>query len=260
MKRGGTARPIPRFTFGINQELPSLDSGWKPFPGHYLLYAASGVFTLEVADRQWLLPPQRAAWVAADVPIHIQARAAIVSSSILFAVDSIPRPPFDCRVFAVTPLAREMILYSMRWGIERDPKDTAAEHFFAAVASVCMELAATPEQFWLPRAQSEDISRAMSYILSHVESRLRIEDIARAINVSSRTLARRFIEEAHLTCGQCIRRVRMVRAMELLAQCEAPITEVAYAVGFESSSAFNAAFRQFTQETPSQYRQRFLPS
>jgi AraC-like DNA-binding protein len=259
MEQDGTAPRLPDVTFGINQDLPSLDSGWKTFPGHYLLYAASGAFTLEVADRQWILPPQRAAWVAANVLIRIQARAAVTSSSILFARDSIPPPPYECRVFAVSPLAREMILYAMRWGIDRDPLDTTAEHFFAAVAGVCAEAAAHPEQFWLPRARSEVLTRAMEYILEHLDARLRIEDIASAINVSSRTLARRFVEEAHLTCGQCIGRLRMVRAMELLAQCDMPITEVAYAVGFESSSAFNAVFRRFAQETPSQYRNRFLP-
>ena len=43
---------IPDFTFGINRELPSLDSGWQTFPGHYVLYASSGVFTLEVEDKE----------------------------------------------------------------------------------------------------------------------------------------------------------------------------------------------------------------
>src|SRR5437764_4097388 len=111
---------LPEFTFGINQDLPSLDSGWQRFPGHYLLYASSGTFILEVEDMQWFLPPQRAAWVQADVLIRIQAKVPITSSSILFAKDAIPILPFSCRVFAVTPLAREMILYAMKWGITRD--------------------------------------------------------------------------------------------------------------------------------------------
>ena len=44
----------PDVTFGINRDLPSLDSDWQAFPGHYLLYASSGAFTLEVEDKQWL--------------------------------------------------------------------------------------------------------------------------------------------------------------------------------------------------------------
>lgn len=253
------AMQLPNFTFGINQALPVLDSGWQAFPGHYLLYAATGTFTLEVEDRQWLLPPQRAAWVAADVPIHIFARAPITSSSILFTRDSIPRPDFDCRVFAVTPLAREMILYAMRWTMTRDPNDPAADTFFAATAGVCAEAAAVPEQFWLPRGGSPELSRAVAYILDHLHAGLTATEIASATHISPRTLARRFVEEAHLSCGQFIQRVRMLRAMELLQSESLSVLEVAYAVGFESISAFNHGFRRFTQETPSAYRKRFIP-
>lgn len=259
MARENSELRIPNHTFGINQDLASIDSGWQAFPGHYLLYASSGVFTLDVADKRWLLPPQRAAWVAADVRIRIHAGRPITSSSILFARGSIPPPLFDCRVFAVTPLAREMILHAMRWGVDRDPDDVVADRFFAAVADVCADLAIHSERFWLPRARSRDLAQAMDYILAHLDSRLRSEDIARAGNVSQRTLARRFVEEAHLTSGEFIRRARLVQAMDLLTQPDVQITEVAYAVGFESISAFNSSFRRFTQETPTQYRRRFMP-
>jgi AraC-like DNA-binding protein len=249
---------LPKFTFGINQNLLSLDSGWQAFPGHYLLYASSGTFILEVEDMQWFLPPQRAAWVRADVQIRIQAKGPITSSSILFARDSIATPTFDCRVFAVTPLAREMILYAMQWDINRTPENSAADQFFGTVAHVCMEIAMNAEQFWLPRPKSTELGSAMDYILGHLPTKLTVDEIAQAVNVSNRTLARRFVDEAKITCGQFIHHARMLRAMELLAEHKTPIIDVAFSVGFESTSSFNTAFRRFTQETPTQYRRRFL--
>jgi AraC-like DNA-binding protein len=250
---------LPEITFGINQNLPFLDSGWQTFPGHYLLYASSGTFILEVDEMQWFLPPQRAAWVRADVQVRIQAKGPITSSSILFARDSIALPPSNCRVFAVTPLAREMILYAMQWDIHREPENKTADQFFSTLAGVCMELAMNAEQFWLPRPQSTELGSAMDYILRHLPSRLTVDEIAQAVNVSNRTLARRFVEEARITCGQFIHHARMLRAMELLAEHNTSVIDVAYSVGFESISSFNTAFRRFTQETPTQYRRRFLP-
>ena len=62
----------PPITFGINQVFDqAFDSGWVQFPGHYLLYASTGAFQLEVGNVRWLLPPQRAAWVAAGTPLRL---------------------------------------------------------------------------------------------------------------------------------------------------------------------------------------------
>jgi len=142
---------IPPYAFGINQIFDrAFDSGWRTFPGHYLLYASTGAFHLEVQNLRWLLPPQRAAWVAADVPLRLSAQGPGTTSSVLFAKSSIPAPDFTSRVFGVSTLAREMLLYAARWGPERDAEDTAADTFFLALATVCSELAADADELWLP--------------------------------------------------------------------------------------------------------------
>jgi AraC-like DNA-binding protein len=248
---------LPNFTFGIYQDLAPFDRGWQTFPGHYLLYASSGAFNLEAEDRQWLLPPHRAAWVAADVPIRLQSKVPVTSSSILFAKDLIPAPSFNCRVFAVSPLAREMILYAVRWGIDRDPSNPEADQFFTATANVCTQLAMHPDQFWLPNASSDELTTAINFIHDHIDTDLTTEKVAHAANISPRTLARRFDNEIHMTPRQFIRRARMLQAMQLLAENNIPIIQVAYSVGFNSVSAFTTTFRKFTDETPSQYQKRF---
>ncbi|HJZ47334.1 MAG TPA: helix-turn-helix transcriptional regulator [Roseiflexaceae bacterium] len=248
----------PTAAFGFYQEFQSLDGGWNAFPRHYLLYASSGVFHLEVAQAQWLLPPQRAAWIAADVPIRVSIRAPVTCCSVLYSRTSIPPPVPNCRVFALSPLAREMIRYAMRWGPDRAAEDDEADRFFLSLAAVCNELAATPDQFWLPRPRSEELRRAVEHTLARLEEPLSFGEVAGAALVSERTLARRFAEEIGMTWRQFLRRARMIRAMELLAAGEANATETVAAVGFDSISAFISAFRDFTGESPAQYRKRFL--
>src|SRR5436309_3640724 len=75
----------PPITFGINQVFDkAFDSGWVQFPGHYLLYASTGAFHLEVGHARWLLPPQRAAWVAAGTPLRLTGAGPGTTSSVLF--------------------------------------------------------------------------------------------------------------------------------------------------------------------------------
>ena len=49
----------------------------------------------------------------------------------------------------------------------------------------------------------------------------------------------------------------MVRAVELLAQDGLSVTKVGLGVGYASLSGFNAAFRDFAGQTPSDYRASF---
>lgn len=253
-----TSFDIPPHTFAIRQSFEALDTGWRPFPGHYLLYAASGAFHLEVEQAQWLLPPQRAALIKAGVPIRLYTRGTVTCNSVLFAAGTIPEPAFECRVFRVTPLAREMLLYAMRWDRQRSPAGEQAERFFHSLADVCAELAAQPDQLWLPRARSPELGRAIEYTLAHLAEPLAIGDAAQAAGISERTLVRRFAEETHMTWREFVGRARMIRALELLATPTLQIIEVAYASGFESVSAFSTAFRRFSGETPSSYRRRLV--
>ena len=86
-----------------------------------------------------------------------------------------------------------------------------------------------------------------------------IAEVAKAVHISERTLARRCSTETGMIWSQFVHRARMLRAMELLAAPDMSVLEIVDAVGFLSVSAFHHAFRAFTGETPSSYRKRSLP-
>jgi len=58
-----------------------------------------------------------------------------------------------------------------------------------------------------------------------------------------------------MTWWQTQRKMRMIRAMEMLAR-KAHVEEIALAVGYNSQSAFSAAFKAFAGQSPGSYRQR----
>lgn len=241
-------------SYCLYQELTAFDSGWKQFPHHYLLYAAQGAFQLEVATMQWLLPPQRAAWIAAHVPIRIHCQTSIICSSLIFPLGTLDLPIADCRVFSVSAMAQAMLDYAKRWpqAAASDPK---AERFLAALADVCLELAAQSDVFWLPIAQSADLQMALDYTRTHLEHTISSAMAAKAGAMAERTLARRCANELGLSWRSYLHRARMIRATELLLASKLAILEVALAVGFESVNSFTAAFRQFTGQAPRQFRQ-----
>jgi AraC-like DNA-binding protein len=74
----------------------------------------------------------------------------------------------------------------------------------------------------------------------------------RDVGASSRTLARVFLSDTGIPFARWRALVRLHCAMEALGS-SVPVAEVAQRVGYESASAFIAAFRRETGITPAKY-------
>jgi AraC-like DNA-binding protein len=94
--------------------------------------------------------------------------------------------------------------------------------------------------------------RAAQLARSRPEERLTLADASRASGASARTLERLFRAETGLAFGTWRQRARLLRALQLLAENE-NVTSAAIAVGYESTSAFVAAFRRAMGTTPGRY-------
>lgn len=108
-----------------------------------------------------------------------------------------------------------------------------------------------------PRLGSEKqrlVRKAMAYIHEHYADPITRDEIADHLGVSKDYLTRCFHEESGLSFITYLRRYRLNRAKDLLADRGKNITEIAMAVGFSDSNYFARAFRQETGISPSAYR------
>lgn len=229
------------------------------FDRDYLMYASSGSIRFGVDGRTWTMPSAYAAWIPANTKIEVEITRAATCCSVLYQPDFIENVPGETVVFAVTPLAREMIYFSRRWGPEESEFSAFAQNYFQSIAMTCTELALKPSPIWQPTGSSQHVKRALTFTQTNLATNLSFDDVAKAANTSQRTLLRHFREEVGLTWQQSLRRLRMIRSIELLSNEDEAIIQVAYQVGYSSLSAFNKAFREFTGHTPSAFRSRKTP-
>ncbi|MEA3178469.1 MAG: hypothetical protein QOI59_1992 [Gammaproteobacteria bacterium] len=83
------------------------------------------------------------------------------------------------------------------------------------------------------------------------------ESVARALNVSLRTLHRRLLEEG--TSLQKVKNaVRRDLAIERLVRTSRSIKQIARDVGFHNEKSFMRAFKQWTGESPVEYRRKAI--
>jgi AraC-like DNA-binding protein len=85
---------------------------------------------------------------------------------------------------------------------------------------------------------------------------LTVEEIARVAGLSRFHFIRAFRRTFGCTPGRYLRQRRLTRARQLLASSDLPVTDVCFAVGFESLGSFCTLFRRSEGETPIAYRAR----
>lgn len=101
------------------------------------------------------------------------------------------------------------------------------------------------------------IEKIISYINQNYEDDLSVEKLADRFGISSRYLRKCFKEETGITCVQYVTFLRMEKAKELLWLSGKSVTEIASLTGFNSSQYFSRIFRQYTGQTPMEYRNRW---
>lgn len=97
-----------------------------------------------------------------------------------------------------------------------------------------------------------DLLRVRELIESGLASRLSIRQLADTLGYSEGYFYAIFKRSTGMTPHKYVEALRIRKAMELLAQNELSIKQIAYAVGFASPSSFSAAFRRMTGASPSQ--------
>ena len=224
------------------------------FDRDYLLYCERGALRLEGGDAGWLLPPSFAAWIPARTSFAFSHAHPVTTCSVLVEPGTYAGFPAGISVIAMNDLTRSMIQHCRRWGPDAPP-DPAAPTFFAALLDTCADLLAQSPDLRRPGSSAPDLTRALAHTEAHLGHALRAPDVARAAGLSERQMQRRFVEELGMTWAQALTRLRMIRAVEILAaDPQASVLSVAQDCGYASLSAFNRAFRTFCGKTPSQFR------
>jgi AraC-like DNA-binding protein len=99
------------------------------------------------------------------------------------------------------------------------------------------------------------VENAISSLLPH--GRVRVEDVARSLGMSERTLARKLSDEG-LNFTEVLRQLRRDLAVRYLDDHKLHVSKIAWLLGFHEVSAFTHAFKRWTGRTPSQMRQPAL--
>jgi AraC-like DNA-binding protein len=104
------------------------------------------------------------------------------------------------------------------------------------------------------RAEPVEIWKARSFIEQHSGEELSLRKVAKAVSISANHLSEKFKQVTGVNFVDYIARTRFEKACDLLRNSNLRISEVGFAVGFQSLSQFNRVFKKLEGKSPTQYR------
>jgi AraC-like DNA-binding protein len=103
-------------------------------------------------------------------------------------------------------------------------------------------------------AESARIRKARNFIHAHYGEDISLAKVAKAANTSANYLSEKFKQATGITFVRYVAQTRYERAAKLLREADLRVSEIAFAVGFQSLSQFNRVFKKFSGKSPTEYR------
>ena len=100
------------------------------------------------------------------------------------------------------------------------------------------------------------IKRSVKYILLHLHSPIRLEEVSREVGLEPKYFSRLFVSLTGETFSSFVQRERVLEAKELLGNNDRTMAEISNALGFSSPSYFIKVFNRYVGETPGMYAEK----
>jgi YesN/AraC family two-component response regulator len=110
----------------------------------------------------------------------------------------------------------------------------------------------------LSRAEPVEIWKARKFIEQHSAEEVSLTEVAKAVNISANYLSEKFKQVTGVNFVDYVARERFENASRLLADAGVRISEIAFAVGFQSLSQFNRVFKKLSGKSPTEFRASLL--
>lgn len=241
---------LPRPLYGRVESLPNRALTFRhSHPWVQLSYAIQGVLEVQTANARYVAPPQRAVWVPAGLEHQVSSSSRTEMRSLYIDCSVVGWAPPVCRVLAVSPLLRELINAFSDLPAEYDENADGGRlaHVLLDQLSVAREV-----DLVLPIPHDKRLQQLCLSLQENPEQHATLADWSTHLQVSERTLSRLFLQDTGLTFRAWRQRLRLLGALAPLEQGER-VTDVALGCGYDSVSAFIAAFRQHFGATPGEF-------
>ncbi len=214
-----------------------------------LAYSCSGVMHIKTDAGVFVIPPEQALFIPPGVThehfcrnkvsyrsLHIDEKFGAVLGS-------------KVKTLTVDPLLKALILEIANWPMHYE--ETPEKQRFISVLLDRLASADSNDLF-IPTVDDKRLFPIIEALNLQPSNDLTIEQWASEVGASSRTLNRLFNKHYGMGFSQWKQKLRILKSLDLI-DSQAPLIDIAFELGYQSTSAFITAFKKQLGCSPKKY-------
>ncbi len=246
------------YGFQINPELPVVGYTEKvtnavcvshAHPRAQLIYATNGVMYIVVENRIWVVNPLQGLWIPGNTEHQVSFQKDVNLYSVFIDpsfANNLPKTTFS---FDISEFLKQLIFKVITFDEEKVITITQRRIMDVFMDELAM---IQPSATFLPTTNHQVLSNVVQLLLDDVASKYTIDHYAEISCMSSRTLSRLFIRELGMNFSEWRIRLKLVEAIKRLGEKQS-VKEIAFDLGYETTSAFIHMFKKHLGKTPANY-------
>lgn len=228
---------------------PNESHDWGEF-----VFSFSGVIELDVGGRTYLTPPHYGLWLPPRTAHGATARSETRYCVLDVAAHLCQRLPARVCTLAAGPIIKAILADLGARQVDY-PRDKDDERLMQVVVD---QMSRAPSQdTYLPQSEDRALCQVLEALRQQPSDNRSLEAWANVVHSTERTLSRRCQRDLGMSFQEWRQRLRIVRALSMLAD-GLSVQTVALELGYSTSSAFIAMFHRLVGAPPDEYRKRLV--
>jgi len=220
-------------------------------PRAQLIYATSGVMNVVVKNKIWVVNPLQGLWIPGGMEHQVSFQKNVNLYSIFIDPSLSNTLPSTSFSFDISTFLKQLIFKIISFENNKKPTDSQKKIMDVFLDELALIQSSST---FLPTSNHIELKNILLLLMDDIICKYNIEHYANLACMSSRTLSRLFIKELGMNFSDWRIRLKLLEAIKRLGEKQ-PIKEIAFDLGYETTSAFIYMFKKNLGTTPTNYIQ-----
>ncbi len=232
----------------------SLDLPFHSHSCNQIIHTVAGTLRIQIGDTAYFVPEHHIAWIPGNTPHKLSSNNRQIDLQMIFY----PTAFFNKNTFSVYN-TNSFIGENLKFIARKPHIIKKSEHpelfdyyisFLGLLPTMGLEYRLPLKALIIP--DDKRLQEILEYINQNLGENLDMGSVAKRFGMSVRSLSRLF-QGSYLRFTEYVNYQRITRAIELIADKDKTMQEIAYDVGFNTPTHFNRVFKQILGSSPSRF-------